>query len=85
MFKRFPTHLLVYSLVVVSISVVSVVSVVEEVVVAGVSSKTSVDVVSPCFLNLEFEQPYVVSSLDWTPLDLCYNQSNFDKCLFRTV
>ena len=79
MLERLLTLLLIYSLVVVSVSVV------EGMVVAAISSKTSVDVVSPCLLNCAFEQPYVVSSLDQTPLDLCHNLSNFDKCLFRTV
>ena len=80
--KRFLTHLLIYSLVVVSVVVV-------EVFAGG----TSVDVVSvaftcdvsPCTLCLMFGWPFVVSCFEQSPLNLCHNQSNFDKCLFKTV
>ena len=54
--ERFLTHLLVYSLVVVSESVVV------RLVVARVSSKASGDVVSLCLLNLAFEWPFDISS-----------------------
>ena len=74
---RFLTHQFIYSLVVVSV-------VVE--VVAGVSSVDGVSMasagnISPCSLYLVFEWPFVVSCFDWSPLNLCHNRSNFDKCL----